>query len=389
MIDVERERNCAAALGRVFGFEPLYASSLISRLGTASAVFDLSPREVRELMGPHSKYVDGISRAAEDAAALELGRLKEKGCSYIACTEEDFPALLKECPDCPAGLYYRSGTHPRELFGGRPSIAVVGTRDISPYGRDWTRKIVEACSQAPTRPRIVSGLAFGVDITAHVTALECGLPTIAVLPCGIDEIYPTAHRGVAERISSSPGSGVVTDYPPGTAPVAFTFVRRNRIIAGLAGSTVLVESKVKGGGLITCRLAESYGRDVFALPGRVDDARSAGCNAIIREGYAEAITGLSGLGEQLGLGRFSIRKKQDFVAAVAEYYSSRADASEQDALRIIAGLISSNRGANLEELCYLAGIPYNETSRLAMTLEADGFISIDLMQRCTINERKS
>ena len=376
-------------MGRIFGFEPLYASTLISKLGSASAVFELSAKETGQLLGPHSKYRECITGAAAVEAREELERLEEHGCHYIACTEDDFPALLRECPDCPAGLYYRSESSTGELFGSGPSIAIVGTRDISPYGRDWTAKIVDACAQAPAKPRIISGLAFGVDITAHIAALDHGLPTIAVLPCGIDEVYPTAHRGVAARIEHSPGSALITDYPPGTAPVAFTFVRRNRIIAGLAGCTVLVESKAKGGGLITCRLADSYGREVFALPGRVDDPRSAGCNALIRAGTAEAITGLSGLGEQLGLGRYSIRKKPEFAGAVAEYYGSLSDTAELNAICKIASLIASQRGVDLEELCNLAGMPYNEAARLAMMLEADGFICIDLMQRCTINARKS
>ena len=182
---------------------------------------------------------------------------------------------------------------------------------------------------------------------------------------------------------------MVTDYPPGTSPVAFTFVRRNRIIAGLAGCTVLVESKANGGGLITCRLANSYGRDVFALPGRVDDVRSAGCNAIIRDGTAEAITGLSGLGEQLGLGRYAVRERPSFPRTVEAYYRSRTEASEVQDLILLAGLIAGKRGIDLEELCYQSGRSYNEVVRLAMLLESDGFIAMDLMQRCTINERKS
>ncbi|MBP5567371.1 MAG: DNA-processing protein DprA [Bacteroidales bacterium] len=389
MEDIWKERICAAALGKIFGYEPLYASGLISKLGSASAVFELSPKEADEALGPYSKYKGTINREMLENTGEELERLQGKGFRYIARTEQDFPPLLLECEDCPTGLYYRSISPPGEVFRERASVAIVGTRDISPYGRDWTRKIVDACAQSPARPLIVSGLAFGVDITAHLAALDSGLSTIAVLPCGIDEIYPTAHRSAAERIASSPGSAVVTDYPPGTSPVAFTFVRRNRIIAGLAGCTVLVESKANGGGLITCRLANSYGRDVFALPGRVDDVRSAGCNAIIRDGTAEAITGLSGLGEQLGLGRYAVRERPSFPRTVEAYYRSRTEASEVQDLILLAELIAGKRGIDLEELCYQSGRSYNEVVRLAMLLESDGFIAMDLMQRCTINERKS
>ncbi len=389
MEDIVKERISAAALGKIFGYEPLYVSGLISKLGSASAMFDLPPGEADEVLGPHSKYRGRINRAAFEEAAGELQRLEGMGCRFIACTEKEFPGPLKECPDCPAGLYYKSSSAPVEIFADRPAVAVVGTRDISPYGREWTRKIVDACAQAPAKPVIVSGLAFGVDITAHLTALDCGLGTIAVLPCGIDDLYPAAHRKAAERIVSSPGSALVTDYPPGTSPVAFTFVRRNRIIAGLAGCTVLVESKANGGGLITCRLADSYGRDVFALPGRVDDPRSAGCNALIRAGTAEAITGLPGLGEQLGLGRYNIRKKKDFCSMVSEFYGTLADAAELEGIREIAGMIADRRGIDLEELCYISNKPYNEVARIAVRLESDGFICTDLAGRCTINARKS
>jgi DNA processing protein len=315
--------------------------------------------------------------------------VQASGFRFIGLHDEDYPPLLRECPDPPLGLYVNGSSSPTEIFSLRPMVAFVGTRDMSPYGKTWCRRLVEALSRTRNPPCIVSGLAFGVDITAHISALDLGLPTIAVLPCGIDDLYPAAHRKAAERIASSPGSALVTDYPPGTSPVAFTFVRRNRIIAGLAGCTVLVESKANGGGLITCRLADSYGREVFALPGRVDDARSAGCNALIRSRTAEAITGLPGLGEQLGLGRYSIRKKKDFCTMVSEYYGSRTDSSELGAICELAGIIAQRRGVDLEELCYLCGKPYNEVARIAVLLETDGFICTDLTGRCTINARKS
>lgn len=388
MEDIRIERLCAIALGKIFGYEPLYITGLIGKLGSAAAVFDLSTEEIDELLGPGSKYrgmvVSSVLRDAED----ELDMLEKRGYGYIASTEAAFPQALKECQDCPAGLYYRGSSPPESIFSDGPAIAVVGTRDVSPYGREWTRKIVDACSQAPVKPAIISGLAFGVDINAHLTALDRGLRTIAVLPCGIDEIYPAAHRKIAERISSTEGCAVVSDYPPGTSPVAFTFLRRNRIIAGLAQSTVLIESKAKGGGLITCRLAEGYGRHVFALPGRVDDLRSAGCNALIREGVAEAITGLSGLGEQLGLGRYMLRKKTDLISRLNTCYAARLDTADLNQICKIADLIRSERGIDLEELCVRSGLPYNEVARSATMLESDAFICIDLMGRCTINERK-
>lgn len=389
MEDIRIERICAIALGKVFGYEPLYVTGLISRLGSAAAIFDLSTEEIDGLLGPGSKYRGMVSAQVLREAEAELEELERRGWGYVASTEAAFPAALKECQDCPAGLYYRASSPPEEFFADGPAIAVVGTRDISPYGREWTRKIVDACSQAPARPAIISGLAFGVDINAHLSALEKGLRTIAVLPCGIDGIYPAAHRQIAERIIGSKGSALVTDYPLRTSPVAFTFIRRNRIIAGLAQSTLLIESKAKGGGLITCRLADGYGRQVFALPGRVDDIRSAGCNTLIREGVAEAVTGLSGIGEQLGLGRYRLRKKEDLISRLNTCYSGRLDTIGLNQMLRIAELIREERGIDLEELCIRSGQPYNEVARTATMLESDGFICLDLMGRCTINERKS
>ncbi|MBQ2069136.1 MAG: DNA-processing protein DprA, partial [Bacteroidales bacterium] len=142
------------------------------------------------------------------------------------------PALLKDCSDPPLGLYVRSSSPPEEVFRPRPSVAVVGTRDVSRYGLQWCRKLTGAIAQSPARPVIVSGLAIGVDIAAHLEAIDRGGSTIAVLPTGLDKIYPYRHEAYADRICNSPGSALVSDYPPGTMALKTNFLRRNRIIAG-------------------------------------------------------------------------------------------------------------------------------------------------------------
>ena len=324
-----------------------------------------------------------------DEAADELERLERDGCRFVPITDDAYPQLLKACEDPPAGLYVRSADPPEIIFNGKKAVAVVGTRDISPYGREWTARIVQAVARTPERPTIVSGLAFGVDIHAHLSALECGLPTIAVLPVGIDDVYPARHRGIAEKIASAPGSALVTDYPPGTGAAAFTFLRRNRIIAGLSGATILVESRIKGGGLITCRLADGYGRDVFVLPGRIDDSRSAGCNLLLAEKLAEPITDINLLGRQLGLGRITDGGVRSFDSCVAAFYSGKAGESERNGLVSLASLIRRHRGADTEELCSLSGKTRGEVLRLAGILESDGFISTDLLGRCTINPKNT
>ena len=177
-----------------------------------------------------------------------------------------------DCPDCPIGLYIRSNSDIEEIFDDAPCISIVGTRDISPYGDEWCKRIVHSLAEAPIKPVIVSGLAYGVDICAHQAALDAGLRTIAVIPTGIDDLYPYYHRRIAERIASTPGCALISDFPLKTSPQAATFLRRNRIIAGLSAATILVESKQKGGGMITCSTAFSYGREAWVLPGRIGDA---------------------------------------------------------------------------------------------------------------------
>lgn len=383
---IERETVCACALNRIFGYEPRAALALLNRYGSAAAVFERPAGEIDGLLGPYSKYTGMVNAAALEKEERELGWLEGLGCRFLPYTHPDFPQLLKECEDPPAGLYYKSASSPAEIFGAGAYVAIVGTRDASPYGREWCERTVKALAQAPLRPVIVSGLAFGIDITAHRAALENGLPTIAVLPGGIDEVYPRAHQAIAANITRTPGCALITDYPPGTGPVAFTFLRRNRIIAALSRATILIESKAHGGGLITCGLASGYGREVYALPGRIDDFRSAGCNALIAEKTAEAIVNLAGLGAQLGLGRYNLRKGSDLAESVRRRYAA-LPAEESSALLKLAMAVRKNRGASLDELCGLLKMPYSEVAGLAGVLEGDGIICTDLMQRCTINAK--
>ena len=375
----------AVALNAIFGNEPKFSHRLIDALGSAEAVFALSERERLELFGPYNDRAARIGPAALDAAAEELERLSGRGYQFLDIFDEGYPAALRECPDAPLLLYVRSATPARELFGKRPAVAVVGTRDQSLYGRECCQRILRALSEAPSKPMIISGMAIGVDITAHAAALAGGLPTVGVSPVGIDEVYPRRHSAFAERLCATPGCALVTDYPPGTAPAPFTFLRRNRIIAGLAGATVLVESRIKGGGMITARLADGYGREVFAVPGRIDDIRSQGCNLLIREQLAAPVTAPEDLPVALGLGRLGRRKAADLQTAVRERFRAALPPEEVERLAELAERIRATRGICFDELCRDAGLSYAEVARGAGLLEEEGFICIDLLQRCTIN----
>lgn len=247
---------------------------------------------------------------------------------------------------------------------------------------------MQGLGRSADKPLIVSGLALGTDICAHLEAMESGLPTVAVMATGPEAVYPYRHRAYAERMASTPGCALITDYPPGTAPLAIHFLRRNRIIAGLSDSTILVESRIKGGGMMTARLAYSYNREVYALPGRVDDSRSQGCNLLIKSKIAEAIDSVEGLTESLGMHMCPARR----AVSDSELIGSIFKGAGPDLIRELASVLAAirkNRGINLDDLADRTGLGYSKTSQLTGMLEMEGIISIDLLQRCTINMRKS
>lgn len=385
----EEEKYCLCALNRIFGFEPRVAHSLLAHLGSATEIFRLKEDEIRTIIGPWSKYRGRICSKALDEAAEELRKMSGSGISFIGCTEQEYPQLLLDCEDAPLGLYIRSCTPAGELFAPQRKIAVVGTRDISPYGREWCTRIVQGLGRASEKPLIISGLALGTDICAHANALEAGLPTIGVMATGPETVYPHRHRDFAERMAATPGCGLITDYPPGTAPLAIHFLRRNRIIAGLSDATILVESKAKGGGMMTSRLAFSYNRDVYALPGRLDDMTSQGCNLLIKNKTAESIDSIEGLVESLGLHAGKPVKTRSSYELVQEIFSSTAEQELISELSYLFNIIRKHRGITLDDLCALTGSDYSRISHITGMLEMEGLITVDLLQRCAANTRIS
>jgi DNA processing protein len=207
---------------------------------------------------------------------------------------------------------------------------------------------------------------------------------------GPEKVYPWRHQEFAERLVHTTGCALITDYPPGTAPLAVHFLRRNRIIAGLSRATLLMESKIRGGGMMTCRLAFSYGREVYALPGRVDDLRSQGCNLLIREKIAEPLTSPSELIKSLGFGTPERRNRPESdLTILKNRYSSQTPKDRISQMAAILLEIRKHRGVTIEEIADKTGLGYSRAVDLVRILETDGFISTDLLQRCTINFRNN
>jgi len=381
MID-PKETIAYCALGRIFGFHPIIARRIVTTLSGAASFFELSYKDRQNLLGAFTGFGDTDFPRELDLAAKELDWLHSIGKSFLALGDDCFPESLAQCPDCPMGLYYDALSRPEEIFTHAPFISIVGTRDLSPYGRDWCRRIVTHFSNCPTKPVIVSGFALGTDIEAHMTALECGLKTIAVLPTGIDAIYPARHYWAAKKLRDSAGCALVTDYPPGTAPQAINFLRRNRIIAGLSRATILIESKVKGGGLITAKFAFEYDRDLFALSGRIDDINSRGCNDLIASTKARLISSPEILANELGLGPGSIVKTLSTAQRI-ELTFGKGEIAD-NAFKVL-DLIMRNRGVTPDEIAETQGWPFRKALETVMLLENKGFIETDLLQRCVAN----
>ncbi len=388
------EKVALCALNKVFGYHPRLGRELMEKAGSALALF-AGPGGAAALgaAAPHPELLAQLTPALLDWAARELDQVRTRGFRFIGLGEEDYPAPLLECEDPPLGLYLNGSSSPAQIFGFRPLVGVVGTRDISPYGRAWCRKLVQALADATVQPAIVSGMAYGADFIAHETALQCGLPTIGVLPTGIETIYPRQHEPLAVRMVGTPGCALVTDYPMGTSPVALNFLRRNRIIAGLVRGVIVVESKTKGGSLMTARYATEYNRDVFALPGRADDLRSAGCNSLIASHMAEIISTPEALVDALGLGRPSRRHAPAQNDCGPAQLLSREEAlstvlgrqfGPESPVRAVGMAIQAHRGALPDELAALTRLPIGTVLESIGLLEAAGLASTDLLRRCSI-----
>ena len=269
-------------------------------------------------------------KASFDGPA-ELRRLAERGLRFVGRSDSAFPPLLRAIHDPPPGLFLR-GSGALELLS-RPAVAIVGARACSAYGRQVARRLARDLGAAGLV--VVSGLARGVDGEAHRGALEAGGTTVAVLGCGIDRDYPAAHRALAGEIAAD--GLIVSEYAPGIEPAPWRFPARNRIVAGLCAATIVVEARERSGALITADLALEEGREVFAVPGEITSALSAGSNALLRLG-ATPCTGSADVLESFGLSPPEAVKPVLDGEAAAVLEQVRQAASDADELARATGL---------------------------------------------------
>ena len=292
--------------------------------------------------GRYAAFCDRFDERAERE------RLAAAGFRFLARSDQGFPLLLRAIHDPPPGLFLRGV--PEEELLSRPAVAVVGARACSPYGRQVARLLGRELAAAGLV--VASGLARGVDGEAHRGALEAGGPTVAVLGCGIDRDYPAAHRALAAEIAER--GLVVSEYAPGVAPAPWRFPARNRIVAGLCAATVVVEARERSGALITADLALEEGREVFAVPGEITSALSAGSNALLRLG-ATPLTSAGDVLESFGLAPADTTPPELSPAAAALLERIRDAAAAPDELARSLGLGAGEVAVALTEL-ELAGL---------------------------------
>lgn len=259
---------------------------LIEYFGDAEQVFRATKTELSKIPNIHTGTVQAMLSSKDNAlkrADKELDFIEKNNIITYYFEDEEYPYRLRECLDAPLLLYCKGKV---ELNKSK-FLSVVGTRMPTDNGKQTCKQIVNDIASKTTDICIISGLAYGIDITAHRAAIEAGIPTIIVPGHGLDRIYPNIHRQVA--VDALQNGGIVTEYLSGTQPDRQNFVARNRIIAGMADAVLVIESKQKGGSLITADMANGYNREVFAVPGRPTDNASAGCNSLIKQQKAALV----------------------------------------------------------------------------------------------------
>jgi len=354
------------ALTLLPGIGPQLTRQLMSYGSSAKNVFMLPPGKLRRIPGVGEATVKVLTGPARGTALTQaeasLRRAEKEGVDILFYTSKKFPHRLKLLPDAPALLYYQG---PADLNAPKV-LALVGTRQATEYGREQTERLLKGV--LPHEPLIVSGLAYGIDIMAHRAALQEGLATVGVMATGLDIIYPAAHRKTAEKMRET--GGLLTEFPFGTPPDRYNFPQRNRLIAGLADGTVVVEAAAKGGALITAELALSYDRDVLAVPGPLGAPTSEGCNALIKSNKAALYQEPRDL-EQLLNWDAALHRPGKFQPPPT-YSADDFSAAEFSLVTVLAA--APGRELHMDELAWKAQQPIHTVAALLLGLEFRGAV---------------
>ena len=346
------------ALTLVSHIGDVHAKTLVNHYGSAEAVFKARRKELEQIEGIGAvrarsiREFNDFSRAEEEIRFMEKYRI-----TSLFLTDVGYPKRLLNCYDSPVMLYYRGNA---DLNASR-ILSIVGTRNYSDYGKTVTEKLMEDLQEENIL--IVSGLAFGIDTIAHRAALKCRMLTVGVLAHGLDRIYPATNNNLARQMTEQ--GGLLTEFRSDTLPDKPNFPRRNRIVAGICDALIVIESGKKGGSLITAELGNSYNKDVFAIPGKVNEPKSEGCNYLIRNNKAALITGAADILDNMGWSE----KKKPTVKKQRELF---IELSPDE--KIVVDIMQQQESILIDELYLKSGLSSSAVATALLMLEMQGLV---------------
>lgn len=330
----------------------VHAKKLIEYFGDAETIFkakkkDLSAVEnIGEAKAKAIKDFTDLKKAEEEVAFIEKYKIQT-----LFINEKDYPQRLLNCYDAPTMLYYRGNAD----LNSSKIISIIGTRNNSDYGKYLTEKFIEEIRDQ--NAVIVSGLAFGVDAIAHKVALQNNLQTVGVVAHGLDSIYPSQHKSLAKEITLH--GGLLTEFRQNEKVEKYNFPSRNRIVAGMADATIVIETPVKGGSMITAELANNYNKDVFAFPGKTTDAKSGGCNQLIKTNKAVLLTDAQQFIELMGWENKNVKPKQQKELFI--------ELSNDE--RIIINILKEKDAVHIDEIYFKSALNSSTVAACMLNLE--------------------
>jgi DNA processing protein len=330
---------------------------LLERFGSATEVFKTGLRELKFAEGVGETKARGFKDTTVFKCAEKELNFVSKNNIQTLSLGQDYPTRLNNCADAPLLLYYKGNA---DINAAR-IVAVVGTRKNSDYGQKLCEELIEGL-QTLDNLLVISGLALGIDAIAHKKCVTLGIPTIGILGHGLDRIYPPTNKALADQMTGH--GGILSEFPSDTVTDRNNFPMRNRIVAGMSDVTVVVESHITGGALITAAMAAGYNRDVAAFPGRVSDTRSAGCNELIRSNTAAMITKADDLIQLMNW------DKQKKPKAVQQQLFLQLTPDEQK----IIDLLQTRDNVHADELFHHSGMPNSMLAATLLQLEMQGVI---------------
>lgn len=364
-MNITQETLYAVALTRINHFNLTTSLELYRKLGSATAVME-HRHDIKAVLPDATPRLEEALKDVSEAmrrAEQEMKFDEDHNIQPLVIGDDNYPERLRRCDDAPLVLYYRGTAN----LNHRHIISIVGTRHCTIYGQDIIRRFTADMKSLCPDTIIISGLAYGVDINAHRQALTNGMETVGVLAHGLDYLYPTAHRETATEMLRQ--GGLATEFMTGTNADKMNFVRRNRIVAGLADATIVVESASKGGSLITANLASDYNRDVFAFPGNVGAPYSMGTNNLIRDNKATLITSAEDFVNLMGWTNDNQLLKAKKNGIERQLFPELNDNEKK-----IASLLANNNNMQISVISMRSGLTIPTISAALLNMEMQGIV---------------